>query len=120
MTQVLRCQLDHLVTVDDPKTEGMACRLCRNILRWHPWPHAAAVPNGVMQREVDEGADRETAVEHVQNARQLVALLVGELREAQATNYAPLVRWVESLEATDKRLLKVLVQIKRATAALTP
>jgi hypothetical protein len=61
---------------------------------------------------------QETAVEHVQNARQILANLKGDLQDARATNYAPLVGWLDQVEAADKRLLKVLVQVKNATTSL--
>lgn len=62
----------------------------------------------------------ETAVEHVQNLRQLLVNLVQDMRDAQATDYAPLVSWIGQVEAADKRALKALVQLTRAGRLLAP
>ena len=62
----------------------------------------------------------ETAVEHLQNLRQILMDVKDELQRAQADNYAPLVVWIERVEAADKRALKALVQLTRAGRLLAP
>ena len=65
-------------------------------------------------------AQEETAVEHLQNLRQILMDLKDELQRAQADNYAPLVLWIERVEVADKRALKALVQLTRAGRLLAP
>lgn len=65
-------------------------------------------------------AQEETAVEHVQNLRQMLASLKAELQQAQRDTYAPLVMWIDQVEAADKRALKALVQLTRAGRLLAP
>ena len=127
MIEVLRCELGHVVSVKDVEVSGMPCRLCKNILRWHRWAFNAPPPPGMLFRERAEpepaphaDAQEETAVEHVQNLRQLLVNLVQDMREAQATDYAPLVSWIDQVEAADKRALKALVQLTRAGRLLAP
>lgn len=88
----------------------------------HAGKHAVELPRVL--------GERETAVEHVQNARQMLENLKRDITESRANNMGatvPFEGWLDQVAAADKRLLKGLVQIKQATdvvdrvrRALTP
>ena len=112
------------VLSDGVSPRGVSCALDaghpgkHSVVAWGPPPLPAGLADTAAPPHPD--AQEETVVEHVQNLRQLLVNLVQDMREAQATDYAPLVSWIDQVEAADKRALKALVQLTRAGRLLAP
>lgn len=62
--------------------------------------------------------ERETTVEHLRNARQVLENLKADFRDALNTGYNPVGGWLEQVEAADKRIVKAMVQITNAVASV--
>lgn len=70
---------------------------------------------------VDQAADsQETAVEHLQNARQMLVWMLDAAKADPGVDGASYLKLSDQVEAANKRILKALVKLKQATAALTP
>lgn len=65
-------------------------------------------------------ASGETAVEHLQNARQVLLLLLDTAKRDPDIGGAAYLKVEDAVTAVNARILKALVKCKQATGALTP